>query len=745
MKKQIQQILNELYIIDSSLREHEKELKKIIKELLLVQPDIQVDENFILKLRTRLIEQSKIETQKSEVKSSFWNYPIPKLAAYTSLALILLIFSFSFSLIGELGFAPQISLSNFPRISFPDFSFITSTPEIKGLAKFSSEKEFKDYLAKTENESGLGFGVGGGFRIEDTIAIEQRMLESVAGKGLDLERVSGTTVQVLGIDEPDIVKTDGKEIYFSLKTNYYFRDIIRIPTEEKSKFSPPQISRETKIIKAFPPADLESEAKIDKNGDLLLTNNILIIFSGQEIYGYDVSDPKLPEKKWNLKLENNNYLVGARLYKDKIYLVTKNRINDSNPCPIKPVIMEGDALIIECKDIYHPVSPVSVDSTIIAMILDPVSGDIEKNVSFVGSSASSIVYMSEKGIYITYSYYESIIKFFSDFFEENQDIFSAQLNKKIEKLENYDISDATKMMELGIILEKYFVSLNSDERLRIENEMENRMSDYYKEHKRDLEKTGIIKIGLEDFDITANGSVPGSPLNQFSLDEYKNNLRIATTIGDSRGWIGGFGGSRGESANDVYILDKDLKIQGSVQDLGLTERIYSVRFIEDKGYVVTFRQIDPFYVLDLSNPKKPELKGELKIPGYSSYLHPITKDKILGVGKENWQVKISLFDVSSPENPKESSKYILDESWSDVLSNYHAFLLDAKHDIFFIPGSKGGYIFSYKDDKLELKKAVSGISAKRALYINDYLYIIGENKIIVLNEMDWEKVNEMEF
>jgi len=134
----------------------------------------------------------------------------------------------------------------------------------------------------------------------------------------------------------------------------------------------------------------------------------------------------------------------------------------------------------------------------------------------------------------------------------------------------------------------------------------------------------------------------------------------------------------------------------------------------------------------------------LKIPGYSSYLHPITKDKILGVGKEESNVKISLFDVFNPENPKEIDKYILKEYWSDILNTHHAFLLDSKHQIFFLPGGQGGYIFSYKDNKLELKRAVSDILAKRAVYINDYFYIIGENKIVVLNELTWDKVKELE-
>jgi uncharacterized secreted protein with C-terminal beta-propeller domain len=379
------------------------------------------------------------------------------------------------------------------------------------------------------------------------------------------------------------------------------------------------------------------------------------------------------------------------------------------------------------------------------MILDPVSGQIENKISFVGSSAQSVVYMSERAIYITYSYYESIIKFFSQFLKERcRDLIPNWVLEKLEKLEGYDISQQAKLLELQSIIEKYQNSLSEDERLRIENELTNRMSDYYKEKKRELEKSGILKIDLEKFEIVANGNVPGSPINQFALDEYQQNLRIAVTVGERFGWFG-FGMGGGESANDVYVLEKDLKIIGSVKDLGLTERIYSVRFIEDKGYLVTFRQIDPFYVLDLSNPEKPELKGELKIPGYSSYLHPITKDKILGIGKEDWKVKISLFDVTLAENPKELDKYILDESWSDILETHHAFLIDKKHNIFFLPGSRGGYVFSYQNDKLKLVKTVSQISARRAIYINDYLYIVGDNKITVLDEIDWQKVKELEF
>ena len=208
-------------------------------------------------------------------------------------------------------------------------------------------------------------------------------------------------------------------------------------------------------------------------------------------------------------------------------------------------------------------------------------------------------------------------------------------------------------MELSNILQKHYSSLSQDDRRKIENEMENKLSEYVKIHIRELSSTGIVKIALSDFEIKATGRVPGVPLNQFALDEYKGNLRIAVTISGQGTMWGGWSstslrlGERSDSsANDVYVLDKDLEITGSIKDLGLTERIYSARFIGEKAFLVTFRQVDPFYVLDLSDPNNPRKAGELKIPGFSSYLHPLKENLILGVGQENGRVKLSLFDVS---------------------------------------------------------------------------------------------------
>ena len=256
--------------------------------------------------------------------------------------------------------------------------------------------------------------------------------------------------------------------------------------------------------------------------------------------------------------------------------------------------------------------------------------------------------------------------------------------------------------------------------------------------KAEIDSDGVEVVNLSDFSIAATGKIPGNLLNQFALDEHNGNLRAAVTIA---GRASGLGVS--ESANDVYVLDGSLAIIGSVKDMGTSERIYSARFVGARGYLVTFRETDPFYVLDLSDPRNPKLSGELKIPGYSSYLHPISDGRVLGVGKEGQNVKLSLFDVSDPAHPSEKAKYTLDEYWSEVLNNHRAFLLDDKHSIFFIPGSKGAYIFSFAGDALSLTKTLSKYQTKRALYLDDYLYIVSDNSISVFDERTWEKAGEL--
>ena len=585
-------------------------------------------------------------------------------------------------------------------------------PEEKGMKSFSSSEEFREFINKYS--SGALFAP---VYVTLDVAAEEKSLGSVGeagGKAAgEVKRYSQTNVQVAGIDEPDIVKTDGKHIFVSKRSGYYYL---------YPKIVPP-VKGETVIVSAFPPEDMTVAGKIDKTGNLLVYKDVLIVLTYDKVFAYRISENS-PEI-WRVEL--NGSLVDARLYNGKVYLVTRDTVNPIEPCPIRPISINGEVYEIGCRKIYHPTMPVSADSVYTVVSIDAESGKMEDSVSFVGSTGYTVVYMSKNGVYVTYSAYTDPAKLMYEFVKENSDLVPDWVIERIEKLMGYDISSRAKSVEISVIIEQLMSSLGKDERLKFENEYWNRWTDFQKKHAREIEKTYIAKFSLK-LEPEGVGEVPGRLLNQFSLDEYQSYLRVATTVGGDE--------------NDLYVLDENLQIVGSIQGFGLDERIYAVRFVGDKGYIVTFRQTDPFFVLDLSNPENPKIAGELKIPGFSSYLHPISENLVLGIGKEGASVKISLFDVSNPEEPVEIDRYMLKEYWSDILSTHHAFLIDKEHEIFFLPAANGGYVFSYKDG-IELVKAVS-MNAERAIYINDYLYIIGVDRVAAYDENTWEMVGEVE-
>ncbi len=765
----IQSILADLYKIEPQFKQNQPQIKKIVEELLLAKPEIQIDQAFVNQLREELAAKTKIEDKFVFNKLSLTNFKFMKKLdfAFLGVAAVLLIVGAFF--VGQkqekdkLITYNQQNGNNITSNNPAAQTQIGSQEQQKVISqvkKFASKEEFIAYLSNSQSIGyGRGGGVGGGPETMLTAPVGmgeagQKSVSSAPAAAPNAatdagtsDRVSETNVQVLGIDEPDIVKTDGKSIYLSSNNPYVYYSLPQsdIMPNEKIGIMPPyqQPQQETDVVSAVPVKDMKKIAKIDKQGDMLLYNNTLIVFTYDYIYGYNVQDPQNPKQAWKIKYENNSSLVTARLYNGKLYLVTRNYPDYSNPCPITPLVINDKNIVIPCTDIYHPIVPITDSTTYSAFVVDPGTGDMKNKLSFVGSSGDAVVYMSQSSLYITYTYSEDQVKVLADFIKTKaSDIFPQDFITRLNKLLSYDISSNAKMTEFSQMVERYMGSLNNDDRVKTESQLTNRLNDYLKAHKRNLIFSGIVKIPLDKFEIAATGNVPGTPLNQFSLDEYQGNLRIAVTAGNN--YLGYWGSWNGQdTVNDVYVLDASLKTTGSVQDLGKGERIYSARFIDDKGYLVTFKQTDPFYVLDLSNPKNPVMKGELKIPGFSSYLHPLKSNLIVGIWQESSKVKVSLFDVSDPSNPKELDKYLLDEYWTDVSSTHHAFLQDKDHEIFFLPGGNNGYIFTYKNNKLDMQKAVSQIQARRALYIGDNLYVIGTDKIVVVDENTWERVNEI--
>lgn len=215
------------------------------------------------------------------------------------------------------------------------------------------------------------------------------------------------------------------------------------------------------------------------------------------------------------------------------------------------------------------------------------------------------------------------------------------------------------------------------------------------------EKTGIYKFGLQDgnTEYLGKGSVPGRILNQFSMDESKGYFRIATT--DQEYTPNGV-----KMNNHLFILDQGMKVAGKIENIAPGEKIYSVRFLGDRGYLVTFKTVDPLFVLDLKDPQNPSILGELKIPGYSNYLHPYDENHLIGFGKETVEVeephwsgqgtvknayylgmKIALFDVSEVSNPIEKFKVEIGDRGTDseLFWNHKALLFNKEKGIMAFP------------------------------------------------------------
>jgi len=297
--------------------------------------------------------------------------------------------------------------------------------------------------------------------------------------------------------------------------------------------------------------------------------------------------------------------------------------------------------------------------------------------------------------------------------------------------------------------------------------------------------TNIHKISIKDGDITyvANGLVPGYVLNQFSMDEYNGFFRIATSDGKS---------------NNVYVLNENLNVVGKLEGLAPGENLHSARFMGNRCYLVTFKKVDPLFVIDLENPENPQVLGKLKIPGYSDYLHPYDETHLLGVGKETveaengnfaWYqgIKIALFDVSNVSEPKELYKTEIGDRGTDspVLQDHKAFLFSRSRDLLVLPillakidpakygyevppnayGDfvwQGAYVFNltieagfmlrgrvtHLDNTADLMKSgfyfYSPYSVKRALYIDDVLYTVSDKRVKMNSLEDLKEIGIIE-
>lgn len=260
------------------------------------------------------------------------------------------------------------------------------------------------------------------------------------------------------------------------------------------------------------------------------------------------------------------------------------------------------------------------------------------------------------------------------------------------------------------------------------------------------EKTLLRKLSYKKgkLAVVAQKTFRGYLNDSFSIDEYDGYLRMVVTRGRT---------------NAVYVLDQKLKLTGKITNLAKDERVYSARFLGDTGYFVTYKETDPLFSVDLSNPKNPKILGRLKIPGFSNYLHFYGEDKLLGIGMDVDKkgdvtdgVKLSMFDISDKKNVKEEHKYTLKDVYStDVEWDYKAALIDVEKNIIGIPA--GGenrqmyYLFNYTEEKgfqCNMKEKIYGSDAlsTRGIYIKDRLYVIHGNVLKAYSLKTYKKVDD---
>ena len=635
-----------------------------------------------------------------------------------------------------------------------------------------------------------------------TKASSEAAIEGGAGSGYDF---SETNNQVAGVDEADTLKTDGNYIYTISGSKVFI--IKAYPGEDSEVVSEIDFAKEQDDSDKKMAPGAEPAMAVDRilpypypyyssnaPQGLFLQGDYLAVFGGfsdldffKEIgftprQGmtyfniYDVSDREDPKLVKSYKFEGNYFQ--ARMSGDYAYFVTTTGADYRRDYPT-PLVIDGTSVrSIPVSDVYYfniPYQSVSF-ANIHAISLKDLDTDVSSK--SVAVESSQVMYMSRDNIFITYTEYinewdiRNQIMFdeiSGQFTQEDSDLVS-----KIKAVDDDVLSKYEKQNKILQIAYQYINYMSEKDR----NGFEDRVNDLLKEKMEQydyLEYTVINRIGVDGGEITvgANGKVPGHLNNQFSMDEEDGVLRIATTVSQRwDSWIKDEKDQQKESTNNVFTLDEDLKVLDSLKGIAEGETIYSTRFIGDKLYMVTYRQVDPFFVVDLKNPKDIRMLGKLKIPGFSRYLHPYDQDTLIGIGRDTSSsgqqrgLKISLFDVSDIENPKEIAKFTTSSQYADSIAEYEhkAFLFNREKQLLVIPaytynywggsgnGFNGAMVFNVTKSEIKLRGVIDhsqnsqyyGPSVERSLFISELLYTKSAGLLRINRLSDLSKVKNVE-
>lgn len=644
----------------------------------------------------------------------------------------------------------------------------TTPPVSSELKKFNSTTEIEQYLADSlaagqhdgyypSSLAPGGMGTGVNAPQESTEKSDSGIPAPSVPGGIDY---SQTNIQVSGVDEPDIIKNDNRYIY--------------------------TISGSTLvIIDAYPAEDASILSKIEINDtprDLFVSGDRLVLFSTDEqrpetsdpyvkavppYYRppspvthttiYDISDRNHPTILKEYSIEGD--YLDARMIGSLVYQITREQISPYyGDHIVVPALREGTRTVIQ-PDVWYFDHPESQYTFTTITSLDASNGK-EKDAQTYLLGTGNTLYVSEDAIYVSYPNYHPVIY--------------KGIPQEVAPGLAVDARGSAGISSSQVsAIPPDFNTLPESEGESILDSLRNDEQDAIRRQEADQTTTVIHKIGIRDGAITylAKGEVPGTLDNQFSMDEYKDNLRVASTSSIYTPRFGQY------TYNNVYVLDEKMATIGELTHIAEQETIYSTRFIGDRLYMVTFKRIDPFFVIDLAKPENPEILGKLKIPGYSDYLHPYDATHIIGIGKEtttnDWGgvstsgVKLALFDVSDVTSPKQLDKVQIGDAGSDsaALSDHHAFLFEKGKNLLVIPVRAvsnepvtqedsssayrpyvwyGAYVFGLTPETgFTLKGTVqhgSGDSGyyyygsstsevKRSLYIGDILYTMSSKQI----------------
>lgn len=536
---------------------------------------------------------------------------------------------------------------------------------------------------------------------------------------------SETNVQVKGVDESDIVKTNGTHIFqvsdgkinIIETNNGKNMKLIKSIAYKGNKFMPFQLFLHEDRLLVLGHSYEEIKANDSKNKEELW---IAPINESTKAIVYDISNPAEPKEERTLSLEG--HIISSRKIDSQIYLVT-------NQYPQYWIMNEHDN--VDLRPRYS-------DSNV-----------------------------SEEKIPIDYDE----IQYFPESKEPNYTMIAAfDLNKPD--------TDANITTYLGSGNEMYM----SKENLYLAVQ-DWGMQTFIENGEESSIKTTIYKFGIDGLEVEyhATTEIEGRILNQFSMDEHNGYFRVAITKGNM--W-----NDDNPSANNLFIFDENLKVVSSIEDLARGERIYSARFMGDRVYIVTFRETDPLFVIDATDPVAPKVMGELKIPGFSNYLHPYDENHLIGFGHDTKAVpnkdskepiiltegvKLSMFDVSDMKNPKEKFTEIIGGrgTYSSLNYDHKALLFDKTRNLFAFPINvynsvedndwdgefefQGAYIYDVTTENgFTFQSKISHMKGKapyeeweneisRLLYIGDTLYALSNSKISSHEIGDYQVIEEL--